>query len=61
MITAQGAAQNLEAIRLLAMLSAAVVIMFWRAVIKFMIIAIAMVLVSLVAAGALVFLEGIHR
>ena len=61
MITAQGTAQNLEAVRLLAMLSAAVVVLFWRAVIKFVIIAIAIVLVSLAAAGTFVFLEGIHR
>ncbi len=61
MFVAQGTAQNLETIRVLAVLSATAAVLFWRAVLKFAIIAIAAVLISLMAAGALVFLASIHR
>jgi hypothetical protein len=60
MFTAQATAQNLDTIRVLAMLSAAVVVVFWRAVIKIVIMVVAVVLVSLIAAGAFVFLENAH-
>ncbi len=56
----QGPAQDLESIRILAMLTAAVLVLFWRQVLKFVIIALVMLVVSLLVAGAFVFLDGIH-
>ncbi len=56
----QGPAQDLESIRILAMLTAAVLVLLWRAVIKFVIFALVILVVSLLVAGAFVFLEGIH-
>jgi hypothetical protein len=61
MITAQGTAQNLETIRVLAVLSAAVAVLFWRTVVKLMIIATVGMVVALMAAGAFVLLESVHR
>jgi hypothetical protein len=61
MLTAQETTQNLQNVWVLAVLLATGVVLFWRTAIKLMIITAAVLLVTLMAAGAFTILETVHR
>jgi hypothetical protein len=60
MLAAQSTAQSLEAVKLIAVLSACIMVMFWREVIKLAIVAIVTAALVLLAVGAFTLLESMH-
>lgn len=60
MYAPQGAPQELESIRILIVLSAVMAVIFWRAVLRIALKATAIVIVVLLASGAVAFFQAIH-
>ena len=56
----QGAPQNLESIRILIMLFAIITMIFWRAVLRIVVTIVAIVIVVLLASGAVALWQGLH-
>ncbi len=60
MFAAQAASQNLESIQAVTLLLAAGLVIFWRAVIKLMIMVVAITVIALLGAGVFVLLQALH-
>ena len=60
MFAAQGTAQGLETIRVVAVLSAVMLVLFWRTAIKLVIMVLATVVIALLGVGAFVLFERMH-
>ena len=60
MLAAQGAVQNLETIRVMAVISALALVLLWRVVIKLLIVILATAVIALIGAGAFVLIESLH-
>jgi hypothetical protein len=61
MLAIQGAEQEVESAKLAVVLIAAVLVVFWRLVLRVLLAIIAIVVVVLVGSGAIVVLESMHR
>jgi hypothetical protein len=61
MHAAASAAQNLDAIKVFAVLSAIILVKFWREVVKLAIVALATAVVVLLGVGAFTLLGGVHH
>jgi hypothetical protein len=57
----QGAAQEVESARVAIVLIAAVLVIFWRQVLRVLLTIIAIAVVVLVGSGAIVLLQSMHR
>jgi hypothetical protein len=57
----QGAAQGVESARAAVVLIAAVLVIFWRLVLRAILVIIAIAVVTLVGSGAIVLLQSLHR
>ena len=57
----QGAAQEVESARAAIVLIAAVLVIFWRLVLRVLLAIIAIAVVVLVGSGAIVLLQSMHR
>lgn len=60
MFAAQATSQNLESIRAVTLLLATGLVIFWRAVIKLMIMVVAITVIALLGTGVFVLLQGLH-
>jgi hypothetical protein len=60
MFAAQGAVQEVENARILLWIIAVTIVIFWRAVLRVLLVIIVAALVFVVGAGALVLLYGMH-
>jgi hypothetical protein len=60
MFAAEDTAQNLEAVKVVVVLSAAVLVLFWRTAIKLVIMVLATAVFVLLGVGAVVLFESMH-
>jgi O-antigen ligase len=61
MLAVHGAAQEVESAKAAIVLIAAVLVVFWRLVLRILLAIIAIAIVVLVGSGALVVLQNMHR
>jgi hypothetical protein len=60
MFAAEETTQNLEAVRVAVVLSAAILVLFWRTAIKIVIMVLATAVIALLGIGAVVLYESVH-
>ncbi len=61
MLAAQSAVQDINSIRLLLVIAAVLVVLFWRIALKMVIMVVLIVLVVLITSGAVAFVEGFQH
>jgi hypothetical protein len=60
MFAAEETVPNLEVVKVVVVLSAAVLVMFWRTAIKLVIMVLATAVITLLGVGAIVLFESMH-